>query len=163
MNKCEEKTSTSHFPMWLIPPDVTWLILTSITSSPSSSWLFDHLVPVFLVVLLAKGLLKNSERCLTVFCACTRGDGGLLCFPPCNAAAEAADEKSAALSPPQRRWEMLLKMKFTLLLISPSDAAFRLSRAFWRRFVYPACLPRCLPSTPLRGALQSSPGECQSN
>lgn len=30
-----------------------------------------------------------------------------------DAAAEAADEMSAALGPPQRRWEMLLKMEFT--------------------------------------------------
>lgn len=113
--------------------------------------------------LLAEGFLIKSEHWVTVFGGYTRGDCGLLCFSPCDAAAEAADEKSAALCPPQRRWEMLLKMKFTLLLIPPFDAASRLSRAFWRRFVYPACLPRCLPSTPLRGVLQSSPRECQSN
>lgn len=58
-------------------------------------------------------------------------------------------QMSVALSPPQRRWEMLLKMEFTLVLISPSAAASRLSRAFLHQFVYPACLPRCLPSTPL--------------
>lgn len=37
---------------------------------------------------------------------------------------------SAALSPPQRGWEMLLKMEFTLVHILPSVAASRLSRAF---------------------------------
>lgn len=56
-------------------------------------------------------------------------------------------EMSVVLSPPQRRWEMLLKMEFSLVLISPSAAASRLSRAFLHQFVYPACLPRCLPST----------------
>lgn len=38
---------------------------------------------------------------------------------------------------------MLLKMEFSLVLILPSAAASRLSRAFLHQFVYPACLPRC--------------------
>lgn len=41
------RTSVSHFPNRLIPSGVTWLFPTSVTGSPSSSWLFDQSVPVF--------------------------------------------------------------------------------------------------------------------
>lgn len=50
---------------------------------------------------------------------------------------------SVTLSPPWRGWEMLFRMEFSWVLILPSAAASRLSRAFLHQFVYPACHPRC--------------------
>lgn len=49
---------------------------------------------------------------------------------------------------------MLLKMEFSTVLILPSAAASRLSRAFLHQFVYPACLPRCDAACPAHHCTQ---------
>lgn len=69
---------------------------------------------------------------------------------------------SVALSPPQRRWEMLLKMEYSLDFILPSVDASRLAKEFLFFFwlVCLSCLPpplwRCLTSIPLYTTLTAA-------
>lgn len=69
---------------------------------------------------------------------------------------------SVALSPPQRRWEMLLKMEYSLDFILPSVDASRLAKDFLFFFwlVCLSCLPPplwcCLTSIPLYTTLTAA-------